>query len=216
MEPAVARTYDNSARMVRAERTRTQILETAQELLLAGGYSAMTVVSLAAAADVSPQTVYNSVGGKAAVVKAVYDRMIAGDDVAVAMSDRPEFDALYAAGDRAGFALAYAAWVRLLGGRVGPLLGALSAHGTDGALVDFFATIEQERYTGVTHAMTALRDRIGLPDAYAGRNGLARLIDAVWTLAAPEGYDRLVRRRGWTPAAYEKWLAGLLTALLGG
>ncbi|HWJ82654.1 MAG TPA: TetR/AcrR family transcriptional regulator [Nocardioides sp.] len=212
----MARTYDNSARVVRAEQTRTQIVETAQGLLLKGGYTKMTVASLAAAAGVSPQTVYNSVGGKAAVVKAVYDRMIAGDDVEVAMSDRPEFEALFAAADRAGFARAYAARIRLLSGRVGPLLGALMAHGTDATLVDFVATIEEERYVGTTHAMTGLRDRVGLPASYAGKGGLTRLVDAVWVLNSPDAYDRLVRRRGWKPAAYEAWLAGQLVALLQG
>ena len=47
----MARTYDNSARVVRAEQTRTQIVETAQGLLLKGGYTKMTVASLAAAAN---------------------------------------------------------------------------------------------------------------------------------------------------------------------
>lgn len=212
----MARAYDNSARAERAERTRTQIVETAQRLLLEGGYTAMTVASLAAAAQVSPQTVYNSVGGKAEVVKAVYDRMMAGDDEDVVMSERPEFHALFAAEDRAAFARAYAARSRLLSGRVGPLLGALMAHGTDATLVDFIATIEQERYVGTTQAMTGLRDRIGVPGRYAGKAGLTGLVDAVWVLIAPDVYDRLVRRRGWTPAAYEKWLTGQLLAVLDG
>jgi AcrR family transcriptional regulator len=214
MGTQVARTYDNSARAERAKRTRAQIVQAAQDLLLDGGYSAMTVTSLAAAAGVSPQTVYNAVGGKAAVVKAVYDRMMAGDDADVPMSERPEFRGMFAADDRAAFARAYAAWVRLLSGRVGPLLGALLAHGTDATLVKLVATIEEERYVGTTDAMTGLRDRIGLPDKYAGKAGLTRLIDAVWALNSPDGYDRLVRRRGWTPAAYEVWLAGQITALL--
>ena len=132
------------------------------------------------------------------------------------MSDRPEFRAMFAAEDRPGFARAYAAWVRLLSGRVGPLLGVLLAHGADATLVDLVATIEQERYVGTTHAMTGLRDRIGLPTSYSGQAGLTRLVDAVWVLNSPDGYDRLVRRRGWTPAAYETWLAGQLEALLAG
>lgn len=214
MRAGVARTYDNSVRIERAERTRMSIVETAQDLLLHGGYPGMTVASLAAAAGVSPQTVYNSVGGKPAVVKAVYDRMMAGDDAEVAMSDRPEFRALFEAADRPAFAHAYAAWVRLRSSRVGPLLGALLAHGTDATLVDFAATIEQERYVGTTHAITGLRDRIGLSEQHSDDQGLHRLIDAVWTLNAPDGYDRLVRRRGWSPAEYEAWLAGQLIALL--
>jgi AcrR family transcriptional regulator len=211
----VTRTYDNSARVERARLTRSSIVETARDLLLRGGYPGMTVASLAAAAGVSPQTVYNSVGGKAAVVKAVYDRMMAGDDAEVAMSDRPEFFALFEAVDRPAFAAAYARRVRELSGRAGPLLGALLAHGTDATLVELMDTIEQERYIGTTHAITGLRDRIGLAERHASERGLQRLIDAVWTLNSPDVYDRLVRRRGWSPDEYEAWLAGQLVALLG-
>ncbi|WP_310962427.1 TetR/AcrR family transcriptional regulator [Nocardioides terrisoli] len=208
------RPYDSSIRIERARRTRASIVETARDLLLHGGYSAMTVATLAAAAGVSPQTVYNSVGNKAAVVKVVYDQMMAGDDAAVTMSDRPEFQAIFEAGDRPAFANAYAGWVRLLAERAGPLLGALLAHGTDATLLEFTATIEQERYVGTARAITGMRDRIGLPEHHADENGLPWLIDAVWTLNSPDCYDRLVRRRGWSPTEYETWLAGQLIALL--
>ena len=211
----MARTYDNSARIQGAQRTRASIVETARVLLLRGGYPGMTVGSLAAAAGVSPQTVYNSLGNKAAVVKAVYDEMMAGDDAEVALSDRPEFQAMFAAIDRAAFAHVYATWVRVLSSRAGPLLGALSAHGADATLLEFTATIEQERYLGTTHAITGMRDRIGLPERYRDERGLHRLIDAVWTLNSPDCYDRLVRRRGWSSAEYETWLAGQLCTLLG-
>jgi len=97
----------------------------------------------------------------------------------------------------------------------GPLLGALLAHGTDATLVEFTATIEQGRYVGTTHAITGLRDRIGLPKQFSDEHGLHRLVDAVWTLNSPDCYDRLVRRRGWAPADYERWLTGQLIALLG-
>ncbi|MDO7867221.1 TetR/AcrR family transcriptional regulator [Nocardioides jiangxiensis] len=210
----MARAYDNTGRAERALVTRGQILDTALGLLLDGGYAAMTVASLAAAAGVSPQTVYNSVGGKPAVVKAVYDRLLAGDEAEVAMSDRPEFQALFAATDRSAFVAAYAAWVRVVLERVAPLLGALLAHGADASLADFVATIERERYTGTTQAMTGLRTRLGLPEHVVGERGFARLVDAVWALNAPDAYDRLVRRSGWTSSEYEAWLTGQLTVLL--
>ncbi|TDU84486.1 TetR family transcriptional regulator [Kribbella voronezhensis] len=210
----MARAYDSSARIEGARRTRASIVETARDLLLQGGYPGMTVASLATAAGVSPQTVYNSVGNKAAVVKAVYDQLMAGDDAAVPMSERPEFHAMFEAGDRVAFAQAYAGWVRVLAGRAGPLLGALLAHGTDATLLEFTATIEHERYVGTTHAITGLRDRIGLPEHHADEDSLHRLVDAVWTLNSPDCYDRLVRRRGWSPAEYETWLAHQLIALL--
>lgn len=203
-----------AGRAERARATRSQIVATATNLLLDGGYAAMTIATLAEAAGVSPQTVYNSVGGKPAVVKAAYDAMMAGDDEQIAMSDRPEFQAMFTAADRAEFTRSYAAWVRLLHGRAGPLLGALTAHGVDAALTDFLATIERERYTGCTHAMVGLRNRIGLPARLVTEADFTRLIDAVWTVIAPDAYDRLVRRRGWAPTDYQAWLTDQLAVLL--
>jgi AcrR family transcriptional regulator len=55
----------------------------------------MTIAGLAREAGVSIQTVYNAVGGKADVVKAVYDVPLAGDEP-MAMMDRPAFRALLA------------------------------------------------------------------------------------------------------------------------
>jgi AcrR family transcriptional regulator len=210
----MGRVYDNSGRAERAQATRDQIVETASGLLLDGGYAAMTVASLAAAAGVSPQTVYNSVGGKPAVVKAVYDRLMAGDAEAVPMSERPEFHTLFSAPDRPAFARAYAGWCRVRAGQIAPLLGALLAHGTDAALVDFLATIERERYVGATHALEGMRDRLGVPSSVRGTGGFRRLVEAVWVLNAPDAYDRLVRRSGWTPAEYEEWLAAQLAVVL--
>ena len=203
-----------SGRAEGARRTRDQIIEVATRLLLDGGYSAMTIASLAEAAGVSPQTVYNSVGGKPMVVKAVYDTLMAGDEAEVAMSDRPEFRAMFDAVDRGSFVAAYAAWVRVLSSRVGPLLGILTAHGVDASIADLLATIDRERYTGTTQAMTGVRTRLGLPDRIATEADFTRLIDGVWVLNAPEVYDRLVRRAGWSPAAYESWLTGQLAVLL--
>ncbi len=206
------RTYDNSRREEAARETRMRILQTAGRLLLDGGYHAMTVASLAKKAGVSPQTVYNSVGGKAEVVKAVYDILLAGDEEPIPMSQRPAFRAMNDAQDARTFVTAYARWSRQIYEGVGPLLGTLLAHGSggDATLESFVATIEQERRTGNTHTVTALRRAHGLPRGMT----TARAIDSVWTLTAPEIADRLVRRRGWSLREYERWLAAhLLVAL---
>ena len=62
--------------------------------------------------------------------------------------------------------------------------------------------------------MTGVRTWLGLPERIATEADFARLIDGVWVLNAPEVYDRLVRRAGWSPDAYESWLAGQLAVLL--
>ncbi|WP_019204362.1 TetR/AcrR family transcriptional regulator [Tsukamurella sp. 1534] len=205
------RNYDNSGRKRAAEETRAAILDAARTILLEGGYDEMTIASLARAAGVSPQTIYNSVGDKAAVVKACYDVVLAGDAEPVPMSERPAFRALSLATDRPAFLRAYAHWCRDINSRVGGLLGRLlTAGGRDESLRSFLRAIDQERRLGTTHAMTALQRAHGLPDAVP----LERAIDVAWTLNSPEVYERLVTRCGWPLDDYEHWLANQLAAVL--
>ncbi|WP_134728045.1 TetR/AcrR family transcriptional regulator [Amycolatopsis nivea] len=208
----MARQYSAPQREEKAQATRAHIVRTARGLLLGGGgYAGMTITGLAEAAGVSPQTVYNSVGGKAEVIKAVYDVMLAGDEDQTPMSERPEFRRVADATDVPSYAAAYAAWVRAISDRVGPLLGVLVEHGPGGdkVLEDFVATIDSERRKGNTNSLRGLAERGHLPS-----QRFDEAVDAVWTLTAPEVYDRLVRRCGWTSAAFERWLANQLGAVL--
>ena len=196
----MARAYDASARELSALETRRRILDAARDLMLGGGYRAMTIVELAERAQVSTQTVYNSVGGKGVVVKAVYDMLLAGDDDPVPMSERPEFLAIRDAPDLETWATAYAAWTRSILVRVGPLLGALLEHGPAGdpVLEKLVASMDRERRAGNDNSLRRL-----LPRATTR----SKAVDAVWTLTSPEVYDRLVTKRGWSHRAYEAWLA---------
>ncbi|TWE29950.1 TetR/AcrR family transcriptional regulator [Prauserella muralis] len=211
----MARQYRAPQRAAQARATRSRIVGTARDLLLGdGGYAGMTITGLARAAGVSPQTVYNAVGGKAEVVKAVYDVLLAGDEGSTPMSERPEFRRVTDAESVAAYASAYAAWVRGIYDRVGPLLGVLLAHGPGGDpdLAGFVATIDRERRRGNTNSLRGLAEREQLP---RGRE-FEELVDVIWTLTAPEVHARLVQRRGWAPAAYERWLARQLSAALSG
>ena len=179
-------------------------------MLLDGGYHSMSVAGLASAAGVSPQTVYNAVGGKAEVVKAIYDVLLAGDEDPVPMSSRPEFLAMGEAPDRESFGRAYAVFSAGIWRRVGPLLGVLLADGpgNDATLAAFVATIDGERLTGNTHASPCSRRGTACPTA-----GTA----ASWSTRSgpsprPEIYDRLVRRRGWSHEAYTAWLSDAVAA----
>ena len=159
------RAYDNSKRARAADDTRRRILETALRMMVDGGYHSMSVAGLAQAAQVSPQTVYNAVGNKAEVVKAVYDLLLAGDESTVPMSERPEFLAVGEAPGRDSFGRAYAAFSAGISRRVASLLGVLLADGAgnDKVLVAFVATIDGERLTGNARAMTLLEQKHGLP-----------------------------------------------------
>lgn len=65
------RAYQSPRRSSAAAETRVGILEAALRLFSEGGYSATTVANVAAAAQVAPNTVYASVGGKPQLVLAL-------------------------------------------------------------------------------------------------------------------------------------------------
>jgi len=208
----MSRSYDNSSRARSVRETRRRILASAHELIVSGGYRSFSIVALAKAAGVSPQTVYNAVGGKSEVLKACYDVALAGDDEPVPMSDRPAFKALAEVTTPGEWAAAYAGWTRHVHEHVGDLVGATLFPGSslDGGAGTFAATLDRERRIGTTHAMEAFAERFGLPDGCT----LQSLVDAIWVLNAPEVYDRLVRQSGWDLEGYEEWIATQLRAAL--
>jgi AcrR family transcriptional regulator len=207
----MSRPYASELRAEMARQTRRRILAAAERELLSAGYHATTMASLARAAGVSPQTIYDAIGGKAAVVKAVYDVLLAGDDDPIAMSERPEMKRALAQRTVAATLLAYAGVGRLIMSRVGPVLVLVLAEGAGAELRDFLATIDRERRIGNTAVVRHIAERFGLPNGLS----LDRAIDHVWTLTAPDVADRLVRRCGWTWDDYEGWLAAQLMAGFG-
>lgn len=207
----MARAYESPTREKATRETRHRILTVAATLLAEDGYRAMTIAGLAKAAGVSPQTVYNTVGGKADVVKATYDVLLAGDQSPLPMRDRREFQAVVQAHDPPSYGAAYAAWTRGIYDRVGDFLSALLAHGSAGdpVLEAFVGTIDRERRIGNELSIPAeLRDVLAAD--------LSRVVDVIWLLTAPEIYERLCRRAAWPPNAYERWLARQLEHAVSG
>jgi len=206
------RKYDSSTRAEGSRATRRRILAAASEFFLAKGYLGTTLDGVAAHAEVSPQTVYNLVGGKAALFKAVYDVTLAGDDEPVPLADRPMFQKVMRADSPRDAFAAYAEIGKVLWERVGPLVQVATAQAAAGDrdLRAFVATIEAERTTGVRGLVHHLADRFGL------RPGLTedRAADIVWVLAAPDMIDRLVVERGWTWDDYRDWVAETATHAL--
>ena len=208
------REYDNTRRAEQARLTRRGVLDAARDLLVERGPAAVTMRDVAAHAGVSVETVYKTFGTKAALIKDVYDVTLAGDDEPVPMIDRPELQAVFAASGPREKVARYAFAARLISERVGPLLAKLlaGARGGDPDLSSFRETVNRERLAGAGGLVRHLAETGGL------RPGLepGRACDIVWMLISPEVYELLVSDRGWTPAQYERWLAGALTDALTG
>jgi AcrR family transcriptional regulator len=198
------RRYDSANRLAKARRTRLRILDAARDLFLAGGYAGTTLDAVAAQAGVSPQTVYNLVGGKATLFKSVYDVTLAGDDEPVPIAGRPDYQRIFEAPTAREALTICATFERLLWNRIGPLVAAATAQAAAGDrdLRAFVETIETERATGTRHLVENLADRFGLRPGMT----VARAADVVWALTGPNGVERFVLRCGWDWETYEAWL----------
>src|SRR5580692_13068899 len=88
--------YASQVRDEQARRTRRAIVTAAHDLFLAQGYAATTIDGIAAAAHVSRATVFNSAGGKVALLKLALDWAIVGDDEPIPLAGRPAIKAILA------------------------------------------------------------------------------------------------------------------------
>lgn len=204
------RDYDNRGRAAAAMTTQRRVIEAARRLLLDRGYADATIKDVAAAAGVSVETVYKGFGGKAALLKRVYDVALVGDQAPVPLGQRPEIIVIAGDQDPRGKVARYAGIARMLGDRLGPLLAVLlGARGSDPELDDFVRTIDAERLAGATGFVGHLADRGMLrPGLDRDRAG-----DIVWTLISP-AVHLMLRERGWSAEQYEQWLSGALADTL--
>ncbi|WP_052847807.1 TetR/AcrR family transcriptional regulator [Streptomyces avicenniae] len=202
------RPYDASRRQEAARRSRTAVLAAWRDLLLRDGYHAVTVRAVADRAGVSAETVHKAFGGKAGLMKTLWDVTLAGDDEPVPMAARPALQEVLRTRDPRRKLRLYAAFVRDVHERLAPLFLFMSQAGPEAARV--LAAGEAERLAGVTAFVTHLADE-GL--LRAGTD-TARTADACWALTGPQLHQQLTKERGWPPAAYEDWLTTTLTTTL--
>jgi AcrR family transcriptional regulator len=202
----------NAPRAEQVRETRARVLAAAHALFVRRGYPGTTVDAIANRAGVSVQTVDNVIGGKAAVLKAVYDVALAGDDEPVPMAGRPHVVAIRQAPDAAAAMRVYARFGRLVHERTGPLVTPVfvEGKGQDAQVRAFAEAIEKERAAGTAVLAAELAGRFPLRDGLS----VAEAGQVLWTLTAPETADRLVRRCGWSLDRYERWIAETMTEAL--
>ncbi len=90
-ERTTRRPYHAPQRLAGALETRQRIIDAARELFLADGYAATAVRTVARSAGVAEKTVYLQFDTKSALLKAVVETAIVGDDEAVPAAERDWF-----------------------------------------------------------------------------------------------------------------------------
>ncbi|MCW2601558.1 MAG: DNA-binding protein [Frankiales bacterium] len=198
-------------RRAKAAATRVAIIQAASRLFPAHGYEGTSVQAVADSAGVSRATVFNSVGGKAQLLKAAYDVATVGDDLPIPLPQRPELMAVRDEPDQRRAISLYAAVIAGIGERLSAIYEVFRAASvSDPEIGDLWADIQQQRLQGARGFVTILsskgRLRAGLDLAQAG--------DIVWALIDASLYHRLCHDRGWSRADFERWLAASLESQL--
>jgi AcrR family transcriptional regulator len=213
MSDAVKRDYRSELRAAQAQETRRSIVAAATRLFVEDGYGSTTINAVAEAAGVSRKTVFNAVGGKLDLLKLALDWSVAGDDEAVALSDRAAIRKLMDQPDARGVLTGLVALVVAISTRVAHLYEALEASASmDPAARDLVAESQRRRLDDAHKVVRHLRDL----DALTTHITEQEAVDVVWLAMDPAIFDRLVRLRGWTAGRFEEWLAdSLCRQLLG-
>jgi len=204
--------YASQVRDEQARRTRRAIVTAAHDLFLAQGYAATTIDGIAEAAHVSRRTVFNSVGGKVALLKLALDWAIVGDDEPIALIDRPAIKAILAEPDPRKALMLWVHTVTDVAARTAPLGEVLiAAADIDPAAAELLAEASGNRMLGATLFIRYLASLDGLAAGITEQ----RAAELCWALTDGHLYRLLVAQRGWSTADFSRWLSGsLATALL--
>ncbi len=198
-------------RHAKAAATRLSIVEAASGLFVRDGYAVTSIEAVALEAGVSRATVFNSVGGKAALLKAAYDIATVGDDEPIPLPQRGEATAVRLEPDPRRALALYAGMIANIGERLAPIYEVFRAAANgDPEIGALWNDIQAERLKGARGFVGLLRDKGPLrPELDAEVAG-----DIVWVLIDASLYHRLVLERGWDKAHFQAWLATTLATQL--
>jgi len=203
--------YTSQVRDEQARRTRRAIVTAAHELFLAQGYAATTIDGIAEAAHVSRRTVFNSVGGKVALLKLALDWAVVGDDEPIALIDRPAIKAILAEPDPQKALMLWVQTVTDTAARITPLGEVLiAAADIDPAAAQLLADANRNRMLGATVFIRYLASLDGLAVGITEQ----RAAELCWALTDGHLYRLLVAQRSWSTADFNRWLSNSLTAAL--
>ena len=203
------RTYNSRGRQEQARRNRDSILDIARAGFLAHGYAATTMTSIADKAGVAIDTVHKAFGGKAGLVRAIYERGLAGDGPVAAPLRSDEMQ--HTESDPHVVVRRWGA----LGAEVAPLVAPIHLLVRDAAITDpemaaLLRDSDSQRRDRMRQNATTLADRGHLKTGVT----LEAATDLMWTYSSPELYELLVVRCGWDPARYGQFIGDSLGAAL--
>jgi len=207
----VKRRYDVSGRQERARARRRAVVVAAKELFERDGFRATTLAAVADRGGVSVKGLYKSFGSKAALAKAVFDFVIAGDDEPVSVADRPEQRAMLEEPDvRRKIEMFIHAVARRQQRSAKVQILIRDGRHVDDSLIPVWRQLSEEGLT----AMTMIGGHLAGTGQLRAGIELDEVRDVLWNYLAIDTYERLVLERGWTLDRYSDWMTRTIIAAL--
>ena len=207
----VKRSYDASGRREQARARRLAVVLAARDLFERDGFRPTTIAAIAAHAGVSAESVYKGFGTKAALTKAVFDLVIAGDDEPVPVAERPAMQAVRDEPDlRRKIAMFVAGLAQRQARSAGVQILIRDGRHVDDSLVPVWAKLTDEGLAGMTMLGRNLLETGQLRDGI----DLDEVRDVLWNYLSIDHYERLVRTQRWSLERYSRWLAHAITSAI--
>jgi AcrR family transcriptional regulator len=203
-DPVKSREYRSPVRDEQARRTRTAILDAARRRFSAQGYAGTTVAAIAADAGVAVDTVYAAVGSKPVLFRLLLETAISGTDDAVPAEERDYVQRMLAEPRARRKLQLYAGAIRAIAERMGPLHLVLR---DAAAQAPELARARDEIAARRAQNMRRLAQDLVATGDLRPELTVDEIADVVWTMNSAEFYHLLVQERGWSPQAFEQWLA---------
>ncbi|HEX2129636.1 MAG TPA: helix-turn-helix domain-containing protein [Solirubrobacterales bacterium] len=198
------RRYDSSRRRAQAAETREEILAAAQRLFEEQGYAGTTMAAIASEAGVALKTVYIAFETKSGLLRALWNRLLRGDRDEVPVAEQPWYREMLDEPDPERQLRLNARNARAAKVRMGAILEVIrSAALAEPELAALWARIEDDFYENQRRVIASVAEKGALTRGLDISSGT----DILWTLNHPSVWQLLVRKRGWSPDRFEKWLA---------
>jgi AcrR family transcriptional regulator len=203
------RRYDSTRRREQAQHNREAILDTASRQFLDAGYAATTVAAIASGAGVSVETIYKAFGGKAGLLRAIYDRGLSGRGTVPAYERSDEMREHER--DPETIMRNWGVLTTEVASVVTPIrLLMRSAAATDPDIAAVLDDSDGERLTRMEHHARFLHERGYLREDIT----VTEATDILWTCSSVELYEMLVLKRGWSPARFAQFIGEYMVATL--
>ena len=207
----VKRPYESARRQEQARLTRRSILDAAAGLFVDPGYAATPLTAVAARAGVAVQTVYKVFGTKKALLSALIDVTVAGDDEPVPLPERQfvaEIRQLPALRDKLSRYATHLVEIHTRQARV--MLALAGAATADPEAAAIWRKHLDDRHRGMTMFAAEL---VATGQTRAGHT-VDTVADVLWLAMDVRNFDFLVRERGWPPDRFHRWYVDTVTAAI--